>query len=145
VAQVLQRVGEGRDRLTANIHIPDHPEEPLGRLEQALRLSVQADPVAKIIKAAVGRLPDAKLVQLVELALQSGTIHDEEATLIREAEALRTATIEVDSFVVDDEHKRGRTDWRTPPNSGRGGRKTGDIRVLPSALNIQEELRMTDT
>jgi acyl-CoA dehydrogenase len=141
VAQVLQRVGEGRDRLTANIHIPDHPEEPLGRLEQALRLSVQADPVAKIIKAAVGRLPDAKLVQLVELALQSGTIHDEEATLIREAEALRTATIEVDSFVVDDEHKRG----RTPPNSGRGGRKTGDIRVLPSALNIQEELRMTDT
>jgi acyl-CoA dehydrogenase len=37
------------DRLTANIHIPDHPEEPLGRLEQALRLSVKAESVTRAI------------------------------------------------------------------------------------------------
>jgi acyl-CoA dehydrogenase len=104
VAQILQRVGEGRDLLTANIHIPDHPEEPLGRLEQALRLSVQTESVTKTIKDAIKaeQLPKAKSVRLIDAALEAGVISETEAALIREAEALRTQTIQVDAFTLEE-------------------------------------------
>jgi acyl-CoA dehydrogenase len=55
VARALQTPGETRDRLTSNIYIPTHPDEALGRLEQALILSIQAeqpDADAEIIRAA---------------------------------------------------------------------------------------------
>jgi acyl-CoA dehydrogenase len=55
VAKALQTPNAGRDRLTSNIYIPTHPDEALGRLEQALTLSVQAeqpDADAELIRAA---------------------------------------------------------------------------------------------
>ena len=108
VAQILQTPGEGRDRLTANIHIPDHPEEPLGRLEQALRLSVQVEPVAKAIKKAIkaGQLPKAKPILLINAAVEGGVISKTDAALMQEAEALRTDTIQVDSFTLEEYQKR---------------------------------------
>ncbi|PZD72010.1 Acyl-coenzyme A dehydrogenase [Acaryochloris thomasi RCC1774] len=108
VAQILQTPGEGRDRLTANIHIPNHPEEPLGRLEQALRLSVQAEPVAKAVKSAIklGKLPKAKPAQLINAALEAGLISETDAALIQEAETLRTDMIQVDSFTLEEYQQR---------------------------------------
>ncbi|MGF1604554.1 MAG: acyl-CoA dehydrogenase [Thermosynechococcaceae cyanobacterium] len=111
VAQILQMPGGGRDRLTANIHIPDHPEEPLGRLEQALRLSVQAESVARTIKDAIQaeQLPKAKPAQLIDAALEAGVISETEAVLIREAEALRSQTIQVDSFTLEEYQQRNKS------------------------------------
>jgi acyl-CoA dehydrogenase len=114
VAQVLQTPGEGRDRLTANIHIPDHPEESLGRLEQALRSSVQVESIAQAIKEAIraDRLPKAQPIQLIDAALEAGVISDREAALIQAAEALRTDTIQVDSFTLEEYQQRQATFWQ---------------------------------
>ena len=59
VVHQLQTPGAGRDRLTADIYIPTHPDESLGRLEQAFQLSVQVEPLLKTIKTAsrAGKLP----------------------------------------------------------------------------------------
>jgi acyl-CoA dehydrogenase len=119
VAQILQRPGGGRDRLTANIHIPDHPEEPLGRLEQALRLSVQTESVTKTIKDAIKaeQLPKAQSAQLIDAALETSVISETEAALIREAEALRTQTIQVDAFTLEEYRQHHKT-RKTPVLSG---------------------------
>jgi acyl-CoA dehydrogenase len=107
------------DRLTANIHIPDHPEEPLGRLEQALRLSVQAESVTRVIKDAIKseQLPKAQSAQLIDAALEAGVMSETEAVLLREAEALRTQTIQVDSFTLEEYQQRHKV-CKTPVLSG---------------------------
>lgn len=108
VAQILQTPGAGRDRLTTDIYIPNHPEEALGRLEQALSLSVQAEPIAKAIRNAVAteRLPKSKSIEFVDAALKSGIISGDEAILIRNAEVLRSHTIQVDSFTLEEYQRR---------------------------------------
>ena len=107
VAHLLQTPGETRDRLTANIYIPSHPDEPLGRLEQALRLSLQAEAILKTIKAAshVGQLPQAKPETLIEVALSAAVITPAEAQLVREAETARNDAIQVDAFSLEDYQK----------------------------------------
>jgi acyl-CoA dehydrogenase len=80
--------------MTRHNRFPNHPEEPLGRLEQALRLSVQAESVTRAIKAE--QLPQSAL--LIDAALEAGVMSETEAALLREAEALQMQTIQVDSF-----------------------------------------------
>jgi acyl-CoA dehydrogenase len=104
IAQQLQIPGSDRDRLTAGIYIPDHPDEALGRLEEALRFSIQADAIEAKIKAAhrSGQLSTAVLkpssAQLVEAALAAGIITKAETQLLREAELVRNDAIQVDAF-----------------------------------------------
>jgi len=104
IAHLLQAPGETRDRLTANIYIPSHPDEPLGRLEQALRLSLQAEAILKTIKAAsrIGQLPQAKPETLLDAALSAGVITQAEAQWVREAETARNDAIQVDAFSLED-------------------------------------------
>lgn len=104
VAHLLQTPGETRDRLTANIYLPSHPDEPLGRLEQALCLSLQAEAILKTIKAAsyAGQLPQAKPETLIDGALSAGVITKADAQLVREAEIARNDAIQVDAFSLED-------------------------------------------
>ncbi|MBE9179573.1 acyl-CoA dehydrogenase [Oculatella sp. LEGE 06141] len=104
IAQLIQVPGAGRDRLTAGIYLPSHPDEALGRLEHALNLSVQAESILKTIKAAsrTGQLPQAKPDQLIEVALTAGIITQEEATLARAAEFARNDAIQVDAFTLEE-------------------------------------------
>lgn len=108
VAQILQVPGVGRDRLTNDIYIPHHPEEALGRLEKALSLSVQVNPISKTIKNAqkTKQLPKSKPIQLLEAALEAGIINDREAAQLREMEVLRNDTIQVDSFTLEEYQRR---------------------------------------
>jgi acyl-CoA dehydrogenase len=108
VAQRLQTPGVDRDRLTANIYIPAHPDEALGRLEQAFRLSFEAEAILKTIKAAsqTGQLPQAKPEQLVEAAIAKGIITEADAQLLREATTARNDAVQVDSFTLE-EYQQG--------------------------------------
>jgi acyl-CoA dehydrogenase len=110
VAREVQQPGSVRDRLTSNIYLPDHPDEALGRLEQAFRLAVEAEAILKTIKTAsrTQQLPAGKPEQLIEAALNAGIITAEAATLIREAEAARHEAIQVDSFTLE-EYQDGRS------------------------------------
>ncbi|MGA7933889.1 MAG: acyl-CoA dehydrogenase, partial [Kovacikia sp.] len=108
IAQRLQTPGADRDRLTANIYIPNHPDEALGRLEQAFRLASEAEAILKTIKAAsqTGPLPQAKPEQLVEAAIAQGIITTAEAQLIRDATVARNEAVQVDSFTLE-EYQQG--------------------------------------
>ncbi|UBF27195.1 acyl-CoA dehydrogenase [Kovacikia minuta CCNUW1] len=108
VAQRLQTPGSDRDRLTANIYIPNHPDEALGRLEQAFRLSSEAEAIFKTIKAASqsGQLPQAKPEQLIDAAIAANVITEADAHLIREATAARNDAVQVDSFTLE-EYQQG--------------------------------------
>jgi acyl-CoA dehydrogenase len=104
LAQDLQIPGELRDRLTDGIYLPEHPDEALGRLEQAFRLSVQAESIFKMIRTAsrTGQLPQAKPETLIDTAYASGIITETAVKLLREAEMARNDSIQVDTFTLDE-------------------------------------------
>jgi acyl-CoA dehydrogenase len=105
VAQWVQSAE--RDQLTAGIYLPLHPDESLGRLEQAYRLSLQAEAILKLIRTAArqGQLPNLKPDQLVDAAVQSGVITIAQATLLREADVARNQVIQVDAFTLEEYQK----------------------------------------
>ena len=104
VAQILQKPGQQRDRLTAGIYIPTDPEQALGRIEHALELVHQAEPIARKIKTAKqsGQLPASSPDQLIELAYQTGIITEAEKSLLQDAERDRIDAIQVDAFTFED-------------------------------------------
>ncbi|QUY46101.1 acyl-CoA dehydrogenase (plasmid) [Acaryochloris sp. 'Moss Beach'] len=108
--QILLIPGPERDRLTRNIYLPNHTEEAVGHLEEALRLSVQTAPILKTIKNAIagGRLPPSKPSKLVDEALEKGIINLQEATSLQQAEISRSHTIQVDSFTLEEYQQKKR-------------------------------------
>jgi acyl-CoA dehydrogenase len=104
VAHALQTPGEQRDRLTAGIYIPAHPDEALGRLEQAFQLSLEAERILQTIKSASrdGRLPAQKPTQLIEAALAAQIITEAEVQQLRSAEQVRLDAIQVDAFTLEE-------------------------------------------
>jgi acyl-CoA dehydrogenase len=113
VARILQTPGSGRDRLTHNIYLPNSPQESLGRMEQALLLAIEVEPILKKIKAAshAGLLPDIKAKWLVETALEKGIITRQEMERLGEAQLTRLDAVQVDSFALEEYLQR------TVPNS----------------------------
>ena len=107
-AKTLLQPGSQRDRLTSRIHLPTDPTSALGRLEHALQLCTDAEPVLKKLKDAVrqGRLPKARPAQLLDQACESGILTDAERRLVQEAEVARAEAVAVDSFTLD-EYLRG--------------------------------------
>lgn len=104
VAQALQVPGEQRDRMSDGMYLPTDVDSAVGRLEHAFLLCVEAEGVAKKIKAAVKakKLPKKAPAALVEEALKQGVIASAEADLVRRAEAARDDAIAVDSFTLNE-------------------------------------------
>ncbi|WNZ27391.1 acyl-CoA dehydrogenase [Leptolyngbya sp. NK1-12] len=104
LAHALQIPGQIRDHLTSHIYLPSHPDEALGRLEQAFRLSVAAEDILKAIKTAsrAGHLPQAKPETLLDAAVAAGVITLDDANLVREAELVRNDAIQVDTFTLEE-------------------------------------------
>ncbi len=123
VAQALQTPGQGRDRLTTNMYLPTHPDEPLGRLEQALHLSVQGDRILKTIKAAsqTGQLPQMAPEQILDEALQAGIITQDDVKHLADAKVVRNSAIQVDAFALD-QYQQDRS-IMAPLSAGRGDRQ----------------------
>ena len=93
--------------------MPQDPASALGRLEHALQLCSDADPVLKKLKDAVrqGRLPKARPEQLLDQALESGILTEAERKLVHSAEAARSEAVAVDSFTLEEylQHARARS------------------------------------
>ncbi len=101
VARQIQVPGVERDRLTAGIYLPTHPDETLGQLEQAFTLCVQAESIAKTLKASA-RNRSSHLSESLSLdaAVTAGIISAAEAQLLRAAESARNNAIQVDAFTL---------------------------------------------
>jgi acyl-CoA dehydrogenase len=108
VAAILQTAGTQRDHLTSGIYLPTHPDEALGRLEQAMQLTLQSEPFAKAIKAASlrGQIPQGKPEQLVEAAVTAGIMTVEQGVLVRAAAIARNEAIQVDAFPMEEVQQR---------------------------------------
>ena len=107
VAQLIQHP-DIREHITEGIYIPKDPEQALGRLENAYRLTYQAMPVFKQLKAAIksGQLPanlaDGSTEALIEAGLRAGLITGTDSDIAYAAEVARTDAIQVDSFTLED-------------------------------------------
>ncbi len=103
VAQILQKPSDTINRLTHSIYIPTNPDQALGRIEQAFKQVILAEPIWQKIKAGVkeGKLSKNKPLDLPESALKVGIINQQEFNTLRLAETLRQDAIQVNAFDVD--------------------------------------------
>ena len=101
-ARTLLQPGGQRDRITGRMYVPTDTKSALGRLEHALQLCSDAEPILKKLKDAVkhGRLPKARPEQVLDQAVEQGILSQEERRLVQAAEAARSEAIAVDSFTL---------------------------------------------
>ncbi|HSS64515.1 MAG TPA: acyl-CoA dehydrogenase [Gammaproteobacteria bacterium] len=99
VARLLLTPCEARDRLTEGIFIGG-PEEPVGRVEHALKKATAADAATRKLYRALraGQIKADVADAQIEEAFQSGILSEHEAHLLREAERARDEAIKVDEF-----------------------------------------------
>jgi acyl-CoA dehydrogenase len=104
VAEAMQTPGTLRDRHTTGIHVSDDPNDGLGRLERALSLTADTEPIERRLRDAVkaGKIQKASPAKLIEQALAAHVITADEAVRLQEAESARYAAIEVDSFTLEE-------------------------------------------
>jgi acyl-CoA dehydrogenase len=104
VARTLLQPGEQRDRMTPMVHVPTDPASALGRLERALQLCVDVEPVHKKLREGIkaGKLPKARADQLLDQACERGILTEAERKLARDAEIARAEALAVDSFSLEE-------------------------------------------
>jgi acyl-CoA dehydrogenase len=100
VAAILLEPSAVRDRLTAGMYLPAEKEEPLGRLEDALRKVIAAEPVEKKLKEAIkdGLLKGGKDAEVLEAGIALGIITGDEANSLFLSWEARQEVIRVDDF-----------------------------------------------
>ncbi|EJG1030914.1 TPA: acyl-CoA dehydrogenase [Vibrio parahaemolyticus] len=99
VARILQTPSATRSRIGRGQYLEPTEQNPAGKIELALSVILQAEPVFdKVCKAQGKRRPFLRLDMIAQEGLEQGVITQEEAELLREAEQHRLDTINVDDF-----------------------------------------------
>ncbi|MGR5176015.1 acyl-CoA dehydrogenase FadE [Vibrio parahaemolyticus] len=99
VARILQTPCAARSRLGRGQYLEPTEFNAVGRIEQALDVILKAEPVfTKVCKALDQRRPFTQLDKVAALGLEKGILTDDEASLLKTAEAHRLYTINVDDF-----------------------------------------------
>ncbi|MCB9228418.1 MAG: acyl-CoA dehydrogenase [Deltaproteobacteria bacterium] len=123
IAQAMMTPGDVRDALTARgVYMPEDVKEPMGRLEHAFLLSVEADQIMRRVNRAVRKreIPKGRPEEILLSAREKGLITEEERKVVESAtEACRKA-VEVDSFALD-EYKKGVVNAFTQGKDNRKG------------------------
>ncbi|MBF0609619.1 MAG: acyl-CoA dehydrogenase, partial [Magnetococcales bacterium] len=107
-ARLLMVAGKERERLTAGIYLPDRPEEPLAKLEEAFNLTILSQEaetkLRKALRAGVVTAHASGLLvrgTLLEEAVAKLVLSQEEASLLRRAWLAMDDVIQVDEFSPD--------------------------------------------
>lgn len=99
LAQILQTPSATRTRLGRNQYLAPTAHNPAGRIELALSVILQAEPIFnKVCKALDIRYPFTQLDKVAAEGLANKIINEQEAELLIEAESHRLYTINVDDF-----------------------------------------------
>lgn len=99
LAQILQTPSATRTRLGRNQYLAPTAHNPAGRIELALSVILQAEPIFnKVCKALDKRYPFTQLDKVAAEGLANKIINEQEAELLIEAESHRLYTINVDDF-----------------------------------------------
>jgi len=106
-ASILLNRSETRDRLTKGIYIPidyvPNSNDPMGRLEYALRCIITAEPVERRLIAAqkIGTVVGHDKQSLLDSALKEKILSQDDIEVIIKADKARQAAIMVDEFDAD--------------------------------------------
>ena len=114
IVDVIMTPSEARDRLTDGIYRTVEPSNPLGLLQEALVLSLMAEPIEKRIRVEgvkTGRITSLDLPGQIQQALAAGIITETEAAQLREYDRKVMDIVNVDDF---DQHEIG-TKASAPP------------------------------
>ncbi|MFN3985776.1 MAG: acyl-CoA dehydrogenase [Rhodocyclaceae bacterium] len=108
VAKLLIEPSPTRDRLTADVFVPDDLEQPVAALEAALVATVEAEPIELKVKQAQkqGRFKPVPSTTgdvdaMWKQARDAGIISEDEYRLIERRNVLRNKVIRVDDFPYD--------------------------------------------
>ncbi|MGI9311017.1 MAG: acyl-CoA dehydrogenase domain-containing protein, partial [bacterium] len=98
-AEAMQTAGAARDRLTAQMYLPNFPSSPSAQMESALALMTQSKPLRRRLKAE-GHEPSAAQTHAMWLAaLRSARVlDDDESDLLARVRAAVLEVISVDEF-----------------------------------------------
>ncbi len=99
VAQIIQTPSATRTRLGRHQYLAATEHNPVGKIEQALDVILQAEPIfTKLCQTLGQRYPFTHLDERAKLGLEKKILTEQEAQLLTEAEAHRLYTINVDDF-----------------------------------------------
>ena len=103
VARLLLSPSSTRDRLTRDIYLTKNPKDPMGRLEHALDLSLQAEEPERKLRDAmrIGLIQQQSIDSLLEKALELDIVNQEEAEKIKAAYIATQNAIRVDEFTKE--------------------------------------------
>jgi acyl-CoA dehydrogenase len=119
VAELVTRSGGSRERLCQHIYWTLEPGNPLGLLEEALRLAESLEPLEKRIRVEgvkTGRIKALALPDQIDEALVLGIISAAEAAALRDYDRKVMALVQVDDFAP---HELG-----TQAHGARAGQST---------------------
>lgn len=110
-----------RAALTREMHVPGDDDPGLGRLEKALRLTLEAEPLRRKLREAVksGALPRAEESALTAAAAEKGLISASERSQLESAWRARDDAIQVDDYAPGEYPATAR-----PPAERNAGRRT---------------------
>jgi len=99
-ARTLLDGHEARTALTREMYVPGEDDPGLGRLERALRLTLESEPLRKRLREAVksGALPRGHEIELSEVASQRGLITAGERAQLEAAWRARDEAVQVDDY-----------------------------------------------
>lgn len=98
-ASLLMAPSAARDRLTRGMFVSGDPHDPIGRVENAMEQLLAVEPLEqKLQKELKIKLAPDTLESLLAGGLEQGLITEEEARLIRDAEAQVLDALQVDEF-----------------------------------------------
>jgi acyl-CoA dehydrogenase len=103
VAKCLIQPSATRDRLTADMYVPDDEEDAIGVIEKALHATVAAEAIETKIRAAqkAGKIAGRDAIENERHAREAGIISAEEMALLERRRELRNKVIRVDDFPQD--------------------------------------------
>ncbi|MEM9597649.1 MAG: acyl-CoA dehydrogenase domain-containing protein, partial [Acidobacteriota bacterium] len=117
VAQLLQRPGDQRDRLTSGLFIEEG--SALGTLERALRLTAETAPLEAEVRRAMGdgRLPRRPVDGILDEAEAAGILDAEGRRALERAAAARREAVRVDDFSLERLRGEGGPEPKQAPDS----------------------------
>ncbi|EMB51495.1 Acyl-CoA dehydrogenase, short-chain specific [Vibrio mimicus] len=114
LAKILQTPSATRSRIGRNQYLTPSDHNPAGKVEQALTVILQAEPLFdKVCKALNQRRPFTGLDEVAKLGLEAKVLTIQEAALLSEAEAHRLYTINVDDFAPQELAAKKRSQRKT--------------------------------
>jgi acyl-CoA dehydrogenase len=105
IVEPLMMPSATRDRLASGIYRTIEPGNPIGLLQEALELSVRAEPLEKRVRVEgvkTGRITALDLPGQIDQALAIGLIDATEAALLRDYDRKVMHLIDVDDFAPEE-------------------------------------------